>query len=75
MKTKKNIIPRAFSRITGTMLIQTSCDKPGDVLHIFKNYSGYLALNTRTGKYAYAFPSMLRNAEIFKITEVLKNDN
>lgn len=68
----KNRIPRAFSRITGEMLINTSCDKPGDVLHVFKNDYGYLALNTRTGIYAYAFPSMLRDASIFKITEVLQ---
>lgn len=34
------------------------------------NDGGYLGLNTRTGKHAYYFPSMLRNAEIFSILEV-----
>lgn len=71
-KTNKNRIPRAFSRITGKMLIQTSETAAGDVLHVFKNDSGYLALNTNTGKYMYIFACMLRNAAIFKITEVLK---
>lgn len=66
-----NRIPRKFNRITGEMLIKTNLDQPGDVLHIYKNHSGYLALNTRTGKYAYMFASMIRNAEIFKFTEVL----
>ena len=71
-KTNKNRIPRAFSRITGKMLIQTSETAAGDVLHVFKNDFSYLALNTRTGVYAYVFPSMLRDASIFKITEVLQ---
>ena len=51
----RNRIPRKFNRITGKMLIETNMDKPGDVLHVFKNDFGYLALNLRTGKYAYAF--------------------
>ena len=65
-----NRIPRQFYRITGEMLIKTNLDQPGDVLHIFKNDSGYLALNTRTGKYAYMFAAMLRNANVIKITEI-----
>lgn len=72
MTEKKNRIPRKFYGITGEMLIETSCDKPGDVLHITKNDFGYLGLNSHTGKYAYYFPSMLRDAEIFKITEVIQ---
>lgn len=68
----KNVIPRKFTRITGEMLIQTSATAAGDVLHVFKNDFGYLALNTNTGKYLYIFPCMLRDAQIFKITEVLK---
>ena len=42
-----------------------------DVLHVFKNDFGYLALNLRTGKYAYAFVSMLRNKAIFELQEVI----
>ena len=66
----KNRIPRKFNRITGTVNISTSHTSPGDVIHITKNENGYSGLNTRTGKYAYYFPSMLRNAEIFSILEV-----
>lgn len=68
----KNRIPRKFYGITGEMLINTSHASAGDVLHITKNNYGYLALNKRTGKYAYMFPSMIRNAEIFKINEIVK---
>ena len=66
----KNRIPRKFNRITGTVNISTSYTEPGDVIHITKNDGGYLGLNTRTGKHAYYFPAMLRNAEIFSILEV-----
>ena len=67
----RNRIPRKFNRITGKMLIETNMDKPGDVLHVFKNDFGYLALNLRTGKYAYAFVSMLRSKAIFELQEVI----
>lgn len=67
----RNRIPRKFNRITGKMLIETNMDKPGDVLHVFKNDFGYLTLNLRTGKYAYAFVSMLRNKAIFELQEVI----
>lgn len=67
---KSNRIPRRFDRITVTMHTETSHDKPGDVLHVYKNNSGYLALNTRTGIYAYMFAAMLRNAEICTITSI-----
>lgn len=67
----RNRIPRKFNRITGKMLIETNMDKPGDVLHVFKNNFGYLALNLRTGKYTYAFVSMLRNKAIFELQEVI----
>lgn len=63
---KSNIIPRNFNCITGRILIDTNLDKAGDVLHVYKNDCGYLALNTRTGKYEYIFASMLRNAELFE---------
>ena len=69
MKTK-NRIPRAFNRIVGKVLIDTSCDKSGDTLHVFKNDIGYLALNKRTGRYAYAFASLLRDANVFELVEI-----
>lgn len=72
MKNGRNVIPRQFLRIDGTMLIETNMDRPGDKLHVFKNDSGYLALNLRTGKFAYMFASMLRDANIFKLEAIEK---
>lgn len=71
VQVKKNVVPRKFNRITGKILIDTNMDKAGDPLHVYKNDCGYVALNLRTGKYAYVFPSMLRNGEIFEMTEVI----
>ena len=65
-----NRIPRKFNRITGRMKINTNMDKINDILHIYKNNYGYLALNTRTQKYAYSFVSMLRNAEVFELMTI-----
>lgn len=70
MDNKKNRIPRQFNRITGKLLIETSAGKPAE-WHIFKNDDGYLGLNLSTGKYFTMFVSMLRNAEIFQITEII----
>jgi hypothetical protein len=64
-------IPRKFNRITGKMLINTSMDKIGDILHITKNDYGYLSLNTKTQKYAYCFVGMIRNKEIFELMEIV----
>lgn len=71
-KLKKNRIPRKFNRIIVEMLIDTSCNKVGDILHIYKNDCGsnYLALNKRTGNYAYMFASMLRNNDLCKIIQI-----
>ena len=66
-----NRIPRKFNQITGKMLIKTNMDEPGDIIHVFKNDYGYSVLNLRTGKYAYAFLSMLRTSEIFQIQEII----
>lgn len=65
-----NRIPRKFNRIVGKMLINTNMDKINDILHVYKNDYGYLALNMRTGKYASCFVSMLRNAQIFELIEI-----
>ena len=67
-----NRIPRKFNCIIGKVLVETNTDKPNDILHIYKNdcSTGYLALNTRTGKYAYAFVSMLRNSNLFEVIEI-----
>jgi len=66
-----NRIPRKFYSITGEMLIPTSESKPGDIIHIYKNDFGYCGYNPRTNRHFYIFVSMIRNAEIFRITEVI----
>lgn len=67
-----NRIPRNFKTLTGTMLVDTSCSRAGDELQIQKDEfsTKYLATNTRTGKSAYVFVSMLRNPNYFKLTNV-----
>lgn len=66
-----NRIPRNFNCIIGKILINTSMDKINDILHIYKNDNGgYLALNTRTNKYAYCFGNMIRNAELFELIKI-----
>ena len=54
------------------MLISTTCNAPGDTIHITKNDYGYLGYNPRTNKHFYMFASMLRNAELFRIIEINK---
>ena len=70
MKTG-NRIPRQFNKMVCEMLIETNMDKVGDTLHVYKNDNGYLALNTRTQKYAYMFASMLRNESVLKVKEII----
>lgn len=67
-----NRIPRKFYSITGEMLINTSESMPGDVIHITKNDYGYLGYNKRTNRHFYLFASMIRNAEIIRITEIMQ---
>jgi hypothetical protein len=67
-----NRIPRKFYGITGIMLINTSETMPGDEIHITKNNYGYLGYNPRTNRHFYMFVSMIRNADIFRITEVIQ---
>ena len=73
MSTKiiKNKIPRKFNEMKIKMLRDTSCDQQGDIIRMYKNDNGYLALNERTGKYACAFGDMLRNAEMCEILEIV----
>ena len=69
---ENNRIPRNFKKLTGTMLVDTSCCRAGDELQICKDECStkYLATNTRTGKSSYVFVSMLRNTNYFKLTNV-----
>lgn len=67
---KKNVIPRKFIRITCKMLIETSENKTGDVLHVYRNDFGLCALNTATGKYFYMPPSILRDSNLCDFLEV-----
>lgn len=68
---KNNVIPRKFYRIVCKMLKETSENKPGDVLHVYRNDSGLCALNTATGKYFYMFPSILRDPLLCEFLEVV----
>lgn len=67
---KNNVIPRKFIRITCKMLIGTNVNKPGDVLHVYRNDSGLRAMNTATGEYFYMFPSILRDPLLCEFLEV-----
>lgn len=67
-----NRIPRQFSRITGIILVITSETRPGDIIRIYKNDTGYLAYNPRTNRHFYVSVSMLRDSEIFKLKEILQ---
>ena len=66
----ENKIPRKFNKLTGEMLINTNKEKRGDILEIHKNKTGYLAFNTRTGKYTDMLIGTLKNSAAFKIIEV-----
>lgn len=67
----KNVIPRNFKKIVAEMLIDTSCDKKGDIVHVFKDEYGYIELNIRTGSCARPFAAMVRNGEYVKIIEIV----
>ena len=67
---RKNVIPRNFIHIMCKMLTGTTENKPGDVLHVYRNDSGLCALNTATGKYFYISPSILRDPLLCEFLEV-----
>ena len=67
---KNNVIPRKFYRIVCKILTGTNANKPGDVLHVYRNDSGLCALNTATGKYFYMFPAILRDPLLCEFLEV-----
>lgn len=66
---KNNVIPRKFYRIVCKILTGTNANKPGDVLHVYRNDSGLCALNTETGKYFYISPSILRDPLLCEFLE------
>lgn len=72
---KGNVIPRSFTRITAQQLTESSGGKPGDLWHVYRNDSGLLGLNKRTGKYYYMFLAHLRAPELFKFIEIEKGAN
>lgn len=67
---KNNVIPRKFIRITCKMLTETSENKTGDVLHVYRNDFGLCAMNTATGKYFYISPFILRDTQWCEFLEV-----
>lgn len=58
--------------IVSDMLIETTETRPGDIIRVYKNDMGYCGYNPRTNRHFYIFVFMLRNAEIFKLQEVLQ---
>ena len=67
---KNNVIPRKFYHIMCKMLTGTSANKPGDVLHVYRNDFGLCAMNTATSKYYYISPSILRDPQMCEFLEV-----
>ena len=65
-----NCIPRTFSQISAKSLIDTNITQKGDFLIIQKNEGRYIAQNTRTGKTAQLFVSLLRNENAVTIIEI-----
>ena len=53
------------------MKIKTNLTDPEDEVHIIKNESNeYIGTNIKTGKTGLYFVSMLRNSNIFELTNV-----
>lgn len=69
---KNNKIPRNFKTITGKMLISTNANNEGDIIEVVNNDNGngYTLTNIRTQEKFHCFISMIRNAEIFELTDV-----
>lgn len=71
----KSITPQTgkiahFSGYTGTKSRLTNVLEWG--FELYKNDMGYCGYNPRTNRHFYIFVFMLRNAEIFKLQEVLQ---
>lgn len=69
---KNNVIPRKFLTIIGETKIETSETSPGDEIHVFKDDTGYLGYNIETRRFFRIFPAMLRNINVFKINDIIK---
>lgn len=66
-----NKIPRKFNCITAEMLIDTNTDIKGDIIRIYKDLNGYLAINARTNESARMFASMIRNENCCRIVSII----
>lgn len=62
----RNVIPRNYYKIVANEKIT------GDVLHIYKNNYGHLALSEKTGKHFYISANYLRIADFYEFVEVLR---
>lgn len=69
---KSNVIPRRFYKITVRVLCKTNTTAPGDIINIYRNDSGLIGLNTRTGNYSYYPANFLRIAELCEFINVDK---
>ena len=68
----KNKIPRKFNKIIGKVKIKTSLSDPGDTISIVKDeFNRYIGTSTVTGVTGDYSISMIRDASIFEIVEVI----
>jgi len=71
MKKNHNVIPRKFKYIIGETLINTSAGKRGLRMKIDKDDGYYHGIDLDSGKEYQVFIGMLRNIEVFKVSEVV----
>lgn len=69
---ERNRIPWNTIRLAVQVLIETEATLPGDIIHVYRTFRGYLAYNPRTDCHFFAPLSTLRNREVCRIMEVLK---
>ena len=68
----KNKIPRKFNKIIGKVKVETNLSNPGDTIHIVKDkFNRYIGTNTATGLTGDYSISMLRNASVFEVVEIV----
>lgn len=67
-----NHFPRNFCSIRGTIRISVSDMIAGETIHITRNDYGLLAYFPRTNTHAYVLWNMIRDPELFTVTEIVK---
>ncbi len=65
-----NRIPRNTKKIVGKMLVDTSCNRAGDIVHFTREEQDFIGYNPRTEQRSFTFIGMLRNSNIVEFLEV-----